>query len=384
MRKSSLLLISGLILGWLSVWPNFVLAQDNTELNFFYSETCPHCAKEKAFLNDLEKKHPDLEINRYEVVSDKENQKLLADFYERFQVPANEQGLVPATFLSKQETLYYFIGFNDQIKLKIEQSLGKGIPKELGNYSQNTLSIPIFGKIDIGKVSLPALTIILGLLDGFNPCAMWILLVLITMLLTLRSRRKIALVGGIFILTEGLLYFLFMSAWLNFFEALSFVSFIRIGIGIFGIIFGILRIRDFMAWKPGVCKVVGVSGKDKLFDRINKVLKPATLPATILGVASLAFGVNLVEFFCSAGFPVIYTKILASQGLSALQHYLYLAFYNVLYMLDDLIVFGAALFTLSRFGFSDKYNRWSTLAAGILILALGLFLIFKPEFLMFA
>jgi hypothetical protein len=211
------------------------------------------------------------------------------------------------------------------------------------------------------------------------------LVILISLLLTLKSRKKIALVGGTFIFAEGFLYFLFMAAWLNAFMALSFVSLIRIFIGIFGIVFGIWRIRDFFTWKPGVCKVVGESkSQEKILDKMKNLLKPAAVPATIFGVISLAFGVNLIEFFCSAGFPVMYTKILSGQGIGAIQYYLYLLLYNFFYMLDDFIVFGFAFFTLNRFNFSEKYNKYSTLVAGVLILVLGILLIFRPEILMFA
>jgi len=213
---------------------------------------------------------------------------------------------------------------------------------------------------------------------------MWVLVILVSMLVAAKSRKKIALVGGTFIFAEGLLYFLFMAAWLNVFFVMGKISVIRILIGIFGIIFGIWRLHDFFTWKPGVCKVTETTKSEgKILERMNSVLKPAAVPATILGVIILAFSVNLVEFFCSAGFPVMYTKILSGQGIAGMQYYLYILLYNIFYMLDDFIVFGVAFFTLSRFGFSDKYNRYSTLVAGLLILILGIMLIFRPEILMF-
>ena len=111
---------------------------------------------------------------------------------------------------------------------------------------------------------------------------------------------------------------------------------------------------------------------------MKKVLESTTVPAMVLGVITLAFGVNLIEFVCSAGFPVIYTRILALQNITGIQYYLYLFGYNILYMLDDFMVFGVAFFTFNRFNFSDKYNRYSTLVAGILIFILGILMIFKP------
>jgi thiol-disulfide isomerase/thioredoxin len=358
---------------------NFVLAEDkNVQIDFFYSSTCPHCAKEEKFLEELKQKYPSIEIKSYEVVHSQENQKILDEFYKKYDVPEKDQGWVPVTFTPTN----YFVGFNDQVAKDIENCLKECLTG--GEIVSQKIIIPIYGEVDASKISLPLLTLIFGILDGFNPCAMWVLVVLISLLLSLKSRQKIALVGGIFIFAEGLLYFLFMSAWLNAFLVIGYVSITRTLIGIFGIIFGIWRIREFLTWRPGVCKVVDHSkSQDKLLDKMRSLLKPAAVPATILGTIALAFGVNLVEFFCSAGFPVMYTRILALQNVGTIQYYLYLLFYNLLYMLDDFIVFGVAFFTLNRFSFSDKYNRYSTLVAGVLILILGILLIFKPTFLIF-
>ena len=378
MRKNWIFVILILVFAF----GNFNLAFSQTEkiqINFFYSAICPHCAEEKKFLGELQKKYPEIEIKEYETFYTQGNLKLFNEFYEKYNVPAGERGYVPATFTPTK----YFIGFNEQIAQEIENCLkeclgeGRAVPQKI--------KIPFYGSVDVSKISLPALTLILGIMDGFNPCAMWILLVLISLLLPLGSRKKIALVGGTFLFAEGFLYFLFMTAWLNIFLAMRYITLTRILIGIFGIFFGIWRIKEFLTWRPGVCKVVDHSkSQEKIMDKMKNILKPSTVPATILGVVSLAFGVNLIEFFCSAGFPVMYTRILTLQNVSGIQYYLYLLFYNILYMLDDILVFGFAFFTLGRFGFSDKYNRYSTLIAGILIFILGILLIFKPGLLMFA
>jgi len=347
------------------------------QIDFFYSATCPHCAAEEEFLNNLQIKYPAIEIKSYEVTGSTDNQALLKDFYQKYNVPERERGFVPATFTPTR----YFVGFNEQVGQDIESCLVACLAG--GEATSPKFKIPLLGEIDAKNISLPLLTVVLGTLDGFNPCAMWVLVVLVSLLLATKSRKKIALVGGIFIFAEGLLYFLFMAAWLNALLLMSFVALTRILVGVFGIAFGVWRIRDFITWKPGVCKVVDEKKEGKILQRMKNVLKPSAVPATVLGVIVLAFGVNLVEFFCSAGFPVIYTRILSAQGISTLQYYLYLAFYNLFYMLDDFIVFGVAFFTLSRFNFSDKYNRYSTLVAGVLILILGAIMIFKPELLVF-
>ena len=248
--------------------------------------------------------------------------------------------------------------------------------------------IPILGTLDLSKMSLPALTLILGALDGFNPCAMWILLFLITLLINTRSRKRMWLVGGTFIAVSGIVYFLLLSAWFNLFLAISYVNLTRILIGIFALGIGAWQIKNFISYK-GVCPVT--NGSTKLKDRVrnglkNQAEKLALSPFTLgilAGVIILAFGINLIEFFCSAGLPAIYTRILALNVLSTLDYYFYLLLYTLVFMLDDLIILLIAVITLSKIGFTDKYNYWATLIGGLLIFILGILLIFKPEFLMF-
>ncbi len=359
---------------------DFSLAKQNSiEIHFFYSAICSHCAEEKEFLKELKNKYPEIEIKEYETFYTQGNREILEDFYNKYQVPNQERGWGPTTFTPNN----YFVGFSEETGQQIENCLKECINGK-GQTTSQKIKIPFFGAVDISKLSLPILTLVLGLLDGFNPCAMWVLIILISILLPLRSRKRIALVGGIFIFVEGFLYFLFMTAWLNIFLFTKNISLIRILIGVFGIGFGIWRIRDFILWKPGVCKVVNNSkSQEKFIDKARKALNATTLPATIIGVTLLAFGVNLIEFFCSAGFPVIFTRILALQNITGLQYYLYLFFYNILYMLDDILVFAFAFFALGRFGFSEKYNKYSTLVAGLMLLILGILLIFRPEWLMF-
>jgi glutaredoxin len=363
---------------------NFVSAQTPAEnISFFYSNTCPHCKAEKRFLEDLEKEFPQIKIDKYEIIYSSENREILQGFYEKYNVPAQERGRVPATFTSKK----YFIGFNDQIGQEIrgcvESCLG-GDSVE----SSKKVELPIFGEIDISQLSLPALAAILGFSDGLNPCAMWVLIFLLSILINTQSKKRIWLIGGTFILASGFIYFLVMSAWLNLFLAISYVTITRILVGVFALGIGIWQIKNFITYNPGVCKVIGISSRiEKKMNLTERTEKLATAPLTlgiIGGLIFLAFAVNLIEFFCSAGLPAIFTRILTLSQLDTFTHYLYILLYVFFFMLDDLIVFSVAAFTLSHFNFSEKYNYWSTLIGGILILVLGLLLVFKPELLMFA
>jgi len=247
------------------------------------------------------------------------------------------------------------------------------------------INYPIIGKINLSKLSLPILTVVLAGLDGFNPCAMWILLFLIALLINVRSRKRIWLIGGTFIAASGIIYYLLLSAWLNLFLAISYVTLTRIIIGLLALGVGLWQIKRFITFKPAVCEITPADSKlrQRLSEKVKQVVHSTALPATFLGIIILAFGVNLIEFFCSAGLPAIYVRILTVNPLSSMTYYLYLLLYTFIFMLDDLIIFGIAVITLSKIGFTDKYNRWSTLVGGVLILILGLLLIFKPDFLIF-
>ena len=377
-----IVLFLGLIFGSFG----FVKAQEEIELNFFYSKTCPICAQEKEFLAELEERYPEVEINQYEVVFNTANQEILVDFYERYKVPRHQWGLVPVIFTAEE----YFVGFNQQVAQQIESCLEEciGIGNG-GNGTSQEIKLPIIGTVDMSKMSLPVLTVVIAALDGFNPCAMWVLLLLIALLINTRSRRRMWLIAGTFIVASGIIYYLILSTWLNLFLLLSYVNLTRTLIGVLALVVGIWQIRNFVNYRRGVCKVT--DGEAGIQEKIKMGLKKraesiVTSPASlgiIFGIIILALGVNLVEFFCSAGLPAIYTKVLTMSDISSASYHLYLLLYTFIFMLDDIIIFSLAVFGLSRLKFTEKYNYWATLIGGLIILILGLLLIFKPELLMF-
>lgn len=235
--------------------------------------------------------------------------------------------------------------------------------------------------IDYTSLSLPGLTVVLGLLDGFNPCAMWVLVFLLTLLINIKDRRKIWWVGGTFVFMSGLVYYLFMAAWLNVFLFLGYLKIARIIIGGAAVIFGIISVKDAIKYR-GQCKVS--KSRFKIIEKIKSIVRPHALPASLIGVIFLAFTVNLFELLCSAGFPAIYTATLTMAQLPAWQYYLYLLSYIIFYMLDDLLVFVIAVFTLRMLSVTHKFSFYSNLIGGLLMVILGLLLIFRPETLMFS
>lgn len=363
MRK--FLLLSFLIIG-------FTAYAQTPNITFFYGKECPHCEEEIKFLDSLKKEMPDLEIVEYEVWHNEENQKLFLETAEKLGI---KNLAVPLTIIGEK----YLVGFDssENYGQKIREMIKGGAEPE------EKVSLPFLGEISLKNFSLPLLTIVLGTIDGFNPCSMWALLTLIILVLATGSRKRIWLVGSVFIITSYISYFLFMTAWLNFFIFLDYLKVVRIIIGLIAIIAGVISIREFYTFKPGVCEVSSFEQRQKISDRIKKVLQSTTLPAVILGVIAVAISVNLIELLCSLGLPVVFTKALTLHHLATWKYYLYIAFYDFFYMLDDLIVLFVAGFSLRLFHLNDKYSHWSRLIAGILMLALGIIFLLKPELLMF-
>lgn len=376
-----------------------VLAQEERVVNiyFFWARGCPHCAREKAFLESLKEKYDNIEIKSFEIGVREENIKLLKEVGEKLQVDVSG---VPFTVIGK----YHFTGFYDG------QSTGKAIeeavlcnmrggcedwiaplitpsgPQVLGGKTQaipERITLPFVGTLETKALSLPILTIIIGLLDGFNPCAMWVLFFLISLLLGMQDRKKMWILGMTFIFASGFAYFLFLSAWLNFFLFLGFVLWIRTIIGLVALGSGSYNLREYFINKQASCKVIAGSRKKQVSERLEKITKEKKFILSLIGIIILAFGVNLVELVCSAGLPAIYTQILSLIQMPVWQYYLYLSLYIFFFMLDDLGVFAVAMMTLKAVGIQNKYARFSHLVGGILISIIGLLLLFKPEVLMF-
>ncbi len=366
-------------------------------LHFFWSYGCPHCAKEKAFLDTLKEKYPKLIVNEYEVSSNPQNLEILQKTGERLQ--ADTSG-VPFTVIGEE----YLIGYlNDQttgkeIEEKVKCAIDNGCSDLVSNLTpeekasevekveketSKILSVPVFGEVDLKSFSLPLLTVVLALLDGFNPCAMWTLLFLISLLLGMQDKRRMWTLGIAFIASSALVYFLFLAAWLNLFLFLGFIIWVRILIGLVALGAGGYYLRDYVVNKQGGCNVMGNENRQKTFARIRNIAQNRSFILAIFGIILLAFAVNLVELICSAGLPAIYTNVLSLSNLASWQYYLYLLLYIFIFMLDDLFIFFTAMITLQVVGIQSKYSRFSHLIGGFLMLVIGFLLLFKPEWLMF-
>ncbi|MEE3343346.1 MAG: hypothetical protein VZS44_04570 [Bacilli bacterium] len=245
--------------------------------------------------------------------------------------------------------------------------------------------VPILGKINAKEVSLPLLALVLGLVDGFNPCAMWILVFLISMLFGMKDRKKMWILGSTFILTSGVVYLLFMISWLNLAVFLTSVKLIRLLIAIFSICFGMYNIYRYVDSldKEDGCDVTDKESRKKIMKKIKKITSNQKFILSILGIMALAASVNILELLCSLGLPVVFTNVLALNHLNTLEYGIYLFIYILFFLIDDIIVFTIAMLSMKIKGISNKYTKYSHLIGGIIMLILGLLMALKPEWLMF-
>lgn len=351
--------------------------EDKVAIYFFHGYSCPHCHEENEFLTTLENLYGDkIEIFKFETYKMDENKELLLLIKEKMGLTKTSN--VPFTVVGDKSFVGYSDAIGDRIEIQLREYLELDTKEETIN-AKKYFKLPLIGKVNVYQVSLPIIAIVLGLADGFNPCAMWILLFLINMLFGMKDKKKMFLYGYVFLFTSALVYFLSM---LGINIVLEQIKQLQILIAVVAIIVGIINIKKFIVTKDDGCHIVDNKKRKKIFARINKFINEKNIILALGGVIALAISVNIVELACSAAFPAIYAEILALNNVTGLTRIIYLIVYCLFYMLDDMIVFTIAVCTLSIKTTSTKYTKYSSLICGILMILMGILLIFKPEIIM--
>ena len=382
----------------------FVVKAKNHDvvLYFFHGDGCPHCAEEEKFLSTARDKYDNLSIVSYEVWYNDENAELLEKVESAFDI---KRSGVPTTVIG--DTV--IMGFGDGTSSKIERAIeyyskhgdSNQIPKiKDGSFVKNDkyedplekeedddeeliIKVPIFGKINLKNVSLMSSAVIIGLVDGFNPCAMWILLFLISVLIGMKNRKRMWVLGITFLVTSALVYMLIMLSWVQIAVKITSIIWIRNIIAVVALIGAFINLRSFMRSNDSGCEVVDDKKRKTIFKKIRKFTSEKSFILAILGVMGLAISVNLVELACSAGLPLVFTELLALNHVSNFMKLIYTVLYILFFLIDDLIVFFIAMVTMKVTGISTKYNKFSHLLGGIIMLIIGILLLFRPEWLMF-
>jgi thiol-disulfide isomerase/thioredoxin len=356
------------------------VSSDPVVITLFWGDGCPHCAAEKAFLDGLLERHPGVVVEAYEVWYAPANQT-------RFETMAAEHGIevsgVPTTFVGDAS----WVGFTDAIGAEIEAAV---IAELAGNTpsataapsptaSSSTVELPVFGEIDAAAGSLVATTALIALVDGFNPCSLWVLSVLLAMMLHAGSRGRLLAVGLTFLATAGIAYGLFMLGLFAVIDWIGFADWVRVAIAAVVGIFGIVAIKDYLWRGRGVSFSIPEERKPQITQRSRELaLSQRSLLVLMPMTAFLAAGVALLELPCTAGFPVMWNGILADRGVVGAEFVALLGLYLAIYLLDELVLFGAAFATMRVTKMQEHHGRALKLVAGTVMLALSLVMLLAP------
>jgi hypothetical protein len=239
-----------------------------------------------------------------------------------------------------------------------------------------TFEVSVFGRtIALDDVGLPLFTVIVGLLDGLNPCSMWVLILMISLLAPLNDRRRMLAIAGTFVLIQGLAYYAFMAAWLNLFLFIGLSRASEIALGAIALAAGFINLKDFLAFGRGVSLSIPAAAKPGIYARMRDILHAENLAAALIGTVILGLLVQVVELVCTSGFPALFTRILTLRQLEGASYYGYLLLYNAAYMLDDAIVLAIGVITLSGHRLQEKEGRVLKLISGLAMVLLGLYLL---------
>lgn len=367
---------------------------------FFWGDGCPHCAEEKLFLERLQQQYS-VEVRAYEVWYVPENQAL---FFKIARAHGFEPSAVPTTLLGKR----YWSGYNKQISQEIEAAVkeclvsgcpdaGAGIitPAQptpslaltppaitatpVSDPSAAVFDIPLVGAVNLASQSLLVSTALIALVDGFNPCSLWVLSILLALTLHTGSRKKVLIIGFVFLTVTSLVYVLFIAGLFTLFTFISFLGWIQVGVALVALFFAAVNIKDYFWYKEGISFTIDDAQKPGIYKRMRNVLNAGdSLVALVSATVVMSAGVSLVEFACTAGFPVLWTNLLAAHKVAPLAFGLLLALYMLIYQIDELGIFLAAVFTLKASRLEEKHGRILKLIGGTLMLTLAIVMVVKP------
>jgi hypothetical protein len=385
------------VLAVLTLGPFPASAAPPVHVHFFWSEGCFHCREMATTLKRITREERAIVLHSYEVTRSAGNAALFDRVVEGLELPP----AVPVVVIGDAATVGHGRRTEADVRRMIAKCRAGPCPDSVSQFLPRseaqppparpppslqiptTVDVPLFGEIRTATLSLPLLTIILGAIDGFNPCALWVLVFLLGLLLGIRDRRRMWLLAGTFLLATAAVYFLVLAAWLNVLLIIGTLAWVRIAVGGIALLAGGIYLREGLRGDD-VCDVTRPERRRLIFERLRALVRAPNLGVAMAGTALLAIAVNFVELLCSAGIPAVYTGILAQADLPALSYYFYLALYVLVFLADDTALVVLALVTLRVAATDRGYARWIRLAGGVLMLSLGLILIFRPAWLSFA
>ncbi len=370
-------LIIGLLI--LLITPFSVWSKENPDLYFFWARGCSYCDQQKVFLEDISEKYPDLKINQYDM-AERASAEFLQELMKKH--PGSERyfGTVPLTFIGDD----FFLGFSREIGNRIEESIKKHYDETEKEKKEpeekEVFSLPFLGEFDTEEWSLGALAVIIGSIDGLNVCSLGALVIILLLVLALKSRKMTFIFGGLFILVAVLVYGLLIFFWHQLFSILlPYMEWMKILIGLAAFFGGFYFLRQFFKFKKqgptcniGDSKIVA-SATQKLEESFKSKKSFWVLLGAVISFAAL---VTIIEFPCSAVFPVVFTGILVQANVPLLASLFYIIVYLFFYMLIEVAVFLTAVFTRKIWITSGPFMTWVSLAGALVLFFLAYYYFF--------
>ncbi|MBN2003519.1 MAG: hypothetical protein JXA21_09205 [Anaerolineae bacterium] len=375
-------------------------------------------------MEDLANRYPRLKVENYEVWYDDANRELFSKMAKAFDF---EPSGVPVTFIGER----YWIGYNEEIGeeikayasacletgcrdagadvvphepaepiLVVEETpdVGANVPSigeaDLNNSPEHeqedsnivveethndVINIPLIGKVNLSDQSLFFSTLIISFVDGFNPCSLWVLSILLAITLHTGSRKKILIIGLVFLTVTALVYALFIAGLFTLLSYISFLGWIQVAVALMALFFAVINIKDYFWYKEGLSFTIADEKKPGIYQNIRRVMNACdSLWALITATVAMSVGVSLVEFSCTAGFPVMWTNLLTAQKATPLTFVLLLLLYMFIYQIDEIAIFLTSVFTLKSSRIEEKHGRILKLIGGALMLTLALVMLIKP------
>jgi len=387
-------------------------------IHFFWGEGCPHCARARQFFESILPQYPNVELKDYEVYNDPDNRTLFIDLCAKFGI---QQLGVPTFFIGPYYMQGYIEDYDQDIKDLIEKCLRDGCtdalagmrgqeaatrvtpttslqstaipqpglasPSVMSEATQSpetinrssTLNIPLFGEVDLGAQSLALSTILIAFVDGFNPCSMWVLTMLLALTIHTGSRRKVLLIGLVFLAVSALIYAVIIAGLFSVLKVVSFLGWVRVVVAMVSLFFAIVNIKDYFWYKEGISFTIAEDKKPGIYQRLRAVMDASQSFWGLLGATVLlSVGVSMVEFSCTAGFPVLWSNLLTAHNVTTATFLLLLLLYMLVYQVVLFVVFISVVTSLKVSRLDERHGRLLKLVGGMLMLVLALVMLIDP------
>jgi glutaredoxin len=355
------------------------------QLYFFWSLSCPHCTAAHPYIEAIPQARPWVKLHALELSRHPEN---VQEYEAMARALGEEAASVPAWLFCGE----MHVGWGDDattgatLRRRLDDcraragGVGGGtVPANAQPPPAAAINLPLIGALDPASLSLPVLTLVLAGLDAFNPCAFFVLLFLLSMMAHQKSRTRMLVIGGVFVAISGLMYFAFMAAWLNVFQLFGHLAWVTLAAGALAVFVGAVNIKDYFWFEKGLTLSIPESKKPDIFRRTRNILGAENMPAMIAATAFLAIAANFYELLCTAGFPMVYTRLLTLADLSPAARYGFLAFYNLIYVLPLAAIVAVFAGSLGARKLSEREGRLLKLMSGVMMLELGALLLLAPE-----